>query len=102
MHPVLQYILGCLGALLIGSISAVFVVLVGRLVNRKGGTRLEIVFSLSAIAGFALFAVGRSIESRALSASSVLLWGWVVLPILLIPPILLWRLVGWLRRQIAG
>src|SRR5688500_8698127 len=102
MHPALQYILACLGAGVIGLLSAAAVFSLACFLNRRAGARLETTFAFVGLVGLGMMFVGGALESRILSAASVLLWGWIVLPILLIPPLLLWRLVArCLHRLVA-
>ena len=102
MHPIVMYILGCLVAGLIGVVSAATVFGLWWLLSRRVQVRLEMMFAICGLVGFATMFVGKTIDSRALSAASVALWGWVVLPILVIPALLLWRLVAWCHQRIAG
>ena len=102
MHPVIQYILGCLGAVVIGAASAAIVFSISWVLNRWTGMRIEMTFALAGLFGLALMFAGNMLGSRALSAASILLCGWIVLPILLIPPIMIWRFVAWCRRRLAA
>jgi hypothetical protein len=95
---VLQYCLGCAAAGVIGVLSAAVVGLIAWLLPRRGGFRVEMTFGAAGLVGLAMMFGGTVLRSRALCAASVLLWGWLVLPILLIPLVLAWRLVGWCRR----
>lgn len=103
MYPaLLLYILGCLVAGIIGVVSAAIVFGLWWLLSRRVHVRLEMMFLICGSVGLATMFVGKTIDSHALSAISVALWGWVVLPILAIPVFLLWRLVAWCRQRIAG
>jgi hypothetical protein len=102
MHPVLQYILACLVAGAIGVSSAAVVFALWWLLRRHAGIRLEMTFAFSRSIGFAVMWAGIAIDSRVLSAASIVLWGWMVLPILVTPPLLLSRVVTWCRLRIAS
>jgi hypothetical protein len=102
MHPALLYILGWLGGVVIGVLSAAIIVGVWWLLRRRYEVRLEMVFAVCGVVGFATMFVGKTLDSRALSAASVALWGWVIVPIVVIPVILLWRAIAWCRHRIAG
>jgi uncharacterized membrane protein YuzA (DUF378 family) len=102
MHPVVLYILGLLGAGLVGVLSAAIVFGLWRLLSGRIQVRLEMVFAVCGLAGLATLFVGRTIDSRALTAASVALWAWVTIPILVIPVLLLCRFVVWCRQRITG
>ena len=102
MHPVFLYILGWLGGATIGVLSAAIVFGLWWLLSRLVQVRLEMMFGLCGLVGVAMMFVGRAIDSRALLAASVALWGWVIIPIIVTAVLLLWRLFAWCRRRIAG
>jgi hypothetical protein len=101
MHPVLQYLLGCLGAALIGFLSASFVVLIWWFLNRRASARLELVFSLAGLLGMLMTAAGEATGHGYIAAAGGLLWGWTVLPVLLLPTFFVWRLIVWCCRRFA-
>jgi hypothetical protein len=102
MHPAVLYILGWLGGAAIGVLSAAIVFGIWWLLSRRIQVRLEMMFAVCGLVGFATMFVGKMIESRVLSAASVALLGWVIVPIIVIPVLLLWRLFAWCRQRIAG
>ena len=63
---------------------------------------MPLFFAVCGLVGFGMMLVGNTINSRALSAASVALWGWVIVPVIVIPLLLLWRLFAWCRQRIAG
>jgi hypothetical protein len=99
MHPVLLYILAYLGASAIGVISAVTIFGICWLTNRFVETRIESAFLILGLIGLTLALTGQFLDNRLLVAASLVLWGWTVLPILILPPFLLWQLVAWLFRR---
>src|SRR5262245_18717595 len=99
MHPVFLYILAYLGASVIGVISAATVFGIGWLFNRYAGTRIESAFLISGLIGLTLALTGQVLDNRILVAASMVFWGWVVIPILIIPPFVIWQLVSWLFRR---
>ncbi len=102
MHPVALYILVWLGGAVVGALSAAIVFGLWWLVSRRLRVRLEMMFGVCGLVGFAMMFAGRMIDSRGLSAASVALWGWVIVPVVAIPVLVLWRLAAWCRRRIAG
>lgn len=64
MHPVLQYILCCLFAGAIGVLSTGAVFALWWLLSRRTSVRLEVVFSICGLIGWAGMFVGKSIDSR--------------------------------------
>ncbi len=102
MHPALLNILGWLGGVTIGVLSAATIVGLWWLLNRRFRVRLETVFGVCGLIGFVMMFAGRMSESRLLVGASVALWGWAIVPIVLIPLVLLWRFFSWCRQRIAG
>ena len=102
MHPVLQYIIACVVVGVIGVLSACTVFALWWLLGRRTGMRLDLAFLLAAPIGFAGTLAGEALDIRLLAVAPALLWGWVVLPVLVLPPLLLWRLAAWCRRKIAA
>jgi hypothetical protein len=96
MHPALQYTLAFLGAGLIGLASAAIVLSLGWLIDRRNGVKIETTLGIAGVVGLAMMIDGRTLGHRGLSLASLALCGWMILPFLAIPPLLLWRLVTWL------
>ena len=69
---------------------------------RPAGVRMEMAFAICALIGGAVMWLGVAIDRPVLSASSLLLCGWVSIPILVLPPLMLWRLIATCRRWLAS
>ena len=101
MHPVLHYIVACAVVGLLGALSAATVFALWWLLGRRSGVRLDSAFPLAALIGFAGTVAGEVLDADVLAVASALLWGWVVLPVLVLPWLLLWRLAAWCRRKVV-
>jgi hypothetical protein len=100
MYLIFQHILLVgIGSIVIGSLSAAFVVLIAWLLRRGGEMRLETALRWAGLVGLVLWGIGSRVDSLTLTAVSVLLWGWIMLPILLVPLVPAWRLLAWLERR---
>ena len=66
MRPATQYILGCLGATVIGVLSAVIVFSIGLFLHVRTGTRLYMVFAVAIVVGAVVTLAGSMRAARAL------------------------------------
>jgi hypothetical protein len=98
MHATLFTISACLAVAAMGCGSAALV-WVACLWFRCAGTRRELMFGYAAIIGIGLLLVGKGFNIPVLSAGSVLLWGWLVLPVVLIPPVVAWQGLAWVLHR---
>jgi len=57
------------------------------LLSRCTGVRLEVVFVAAGLAGIGTTVVGNAMGERYVAAGGALLWGWLVIPVLVL---LLW------------
>lgn len=97
MHPILLYLLVCLGSGVMGMISCAFLYTVNWLLTPRTGTSIETTFLIAGLLGVGLIATGRILDIPALAAAGGLLCSWIVLPVLVIPPLLIWQFIAWCR-----
>jgi hypothetical protein len=99
MDNLLMYILACLVASVLGVISVAAVFAIGWLLNRYLRAPIEATFAIAGLVGIMLGVTGQFLRYKALMVASLLLWGWMVIPTILLPLLLLWQLwqlVAWL------
>ena len=102
MHPLIQIILVVLVAVMTGVLSATIVFYINSLLFRRAGSRLETTFAIAGLIGVAMYFVGNAVGSRWLEVFSIVLWGWVILPVVLIPVLILWNIGVWSWRKITA
>jgi len=102
MHPLIQIILVVLVAGMTGVVSATIVYYINLLLFRRAGSRLETTFGIAGLVGVAMYFLGNAVGSRWLAAFSIVLWGWVILPVVLIPALILWNIGVWSWRKIMA
>ena len=102
MHPLIQILLVVLVAGLTGVLSATIVYYINSLLFRRAGTRLETTFGIAGLVGVAMYFVGNAVGSRSLAAFSIAMWGWVILPVVLVPALILWNVGIWSYRKITA
>ena len=99
LNSVPEYSLMVAGVTLVGALSCGVVLLIDRLVNHPfSASRRERVFLNCSLAGLAVFGFGQWLELKVLAAASALLWGWLVLPMVLVPVFVIWTVAEWLWR----
>jgi hypothetical protein len=101
MHSLIQIILVVLVAGTTGVVSATIVYYINSLLFRRAGSRLETTFGIAGLVGVAMYFVGNAIGIQWLAVFSIALWGWVVLPVVLIPAMILWNIGVWSWRKIT-
>ena len=102
MHPLIQIPLVVLVAGMTGVLSATIVYYINSLLFRRAGSRLETTFGIAALVGLAMCSVGNAVGSRWLAAFSIVLWGWVIFPVVLIPAMILWNVGVWSWQKITA
>ena len=102
MHPMIQIILVILVAGMTGVLSATIVYTINSLFFRRAGSRLETTFGIAGLIGVAMYLVANAVGSRGLAVFSIVLWGWVILPVVLIPVLILWNIGVWSWRKITA